>query len=513
MSVSSTDAQQHRLPQPILPGFNPDPSIVEANGVYYLVTSTFEYLPGIPVYRSTDLSNWEQVGNVITREAQANLSRTPTPGGVWAPTIRHRNGVFYVIVSIMFSGHGCVLYTATDPAGPWSDGVRIPSVDGLDPDLVWSEDGTALVTFASWGKGILQVAVDLQDGSALEEPRQLWSGTGLLTPEGPHIYQRGDWWYLLIAEGGTERGHGVSIARGRSARGPFEGHPENPVLTKRSTDYPIQNVGHADMVDLPDGSSFWVLLGVRPVGFTRAFSPLGRETFTAQVHWENGWPQARLLPPNQAEGPAAFTIDFAQSTELDHGWISDRRLPATVGRHDPDQGAFVLSGEHNDVSLAGAPMLGRRITHHKGRVSLGVNVSRGCGGLLVRCSEVHWIALEATETAGKINVTARASLAGIQSTWSAELQGENLELHVNFTPAPARGANAAPIVGGDRITLLASTDTEHALLTELDGRYWSFETTESFTGRVIGAYARTGEVGLLHYTVSPDLADFDSKES
>jgi len=135
---------------PLLPGFNPDPSIVRADDAYYLVTSTFEYLPGIPVYRSTDLVEWTQIGNVATRPEQVELKEVPTPGGVWAPTIRYRDGVFYVIVTVMLGGRGCVVFTATDPAGPWSDGTPIPAVDGIDPDLAWDDDGTAYVTFAGF---------------------------------------------------------------------------------------------------------------------------------------------------------------------------------------------------------------------------------------------------------------------------------------------------------------------------------------------------------------------------
>ena len=136
------------LPNPLIPGFNPDPSVVLAEGAYYLVTSTFEYLPGIPVYRSTDLAGWTHIGNVVTRPGQPGLGDVPTGGGAWAPTIRYRDSVFYVIVTIAMSPRGCVVFTATDPAGPWSDGVTIDGVTGIDPDLAWDDDGTAYVTFS-----------------------------------------------------------------------------------------------------------------------------------------------------------------------------------------------------------------------------------------------------------------------------------------------------------------------------------------------------------------------------
>ena len=136
------------FPSPLIPGFSPDPSITWADGAYYLATSTFEYLPGIPVYRSTDLATWTHIGNVATRPEQVGVEDAATGGGVWAPTIRYHGGVFYIIVTVAMSPRGCVVFTATDPAGPWSDGISINGVGGIDPDLAWDDDGTAYVTFS-----------------------------------------------------------------------------------------------------------------------------------------------------------------------------------------------------------------------------------------------------------------------------------------------------------------------------------------------------------------------------
>ena len=322
-------------PNPLIPGFNPDPSVILADGAYYLVTSTFEYLPGIPVYRSADLITWTHIGNVATRPEQTGVDGVATGGGVWAPTIRYRDGVFYVIVTIAMSPRGCVVFTATDPAGPWSDGITIEGVGGIDPDLAWDEDGTAYVTFSGLSTsgeqvgqhlGIQQVRVDLAAGKALEEPRSLWSGTGLKFPEAPHLYQRGDSWYLMIAEGGTERGHGVSVARGPSPEGPFEGHPANPVLSARSTSRPIQNTGHADLIATPDGGTALVLLGVRPLGLTQSFSPLGRETFITPVSWADGWPQPEpvRLAPRDATVEEVFEFTDRSALASRAGWRSAR---------------------------------------------------------------------------------------------------------------------------------------------------------------------------------------------
>ncbi|MGX9901450.1 family 43 glycosylhydrolase [Arthrobacter sp. SA17] len=286
------------FPNPLIPGFNPDPSIVKVGENYYLATSTFEYLPGLPIYHSTDLISWTQIGNVVEREGQLDSWDVPTLGGAWAPTIRHHEGLFYLAVTDAV-GRGTLVFTATDAAGPWSDGTPIHGAVGIDPDLAWDSEGNAYMTYsgldtitgqASEHGGILQVRVDLENGKALEQPRSVWSGTGLMFPEAPHLYQHGNYWYLLIAEGGTERGHSVSIARGTSPQGPFENNLANPVLSARSTDRPIQNTGHGDLVQTPDGAWAMVMLGTRPRGMNRAFSALGRETFITQVHWEEGWP-------------------------------------------------------------------------------------------------------------------------------------------------------------------------------------------------------------------------------
>ena len=171
--------------------------------------------------------------------------------------------------------------------------------------------------------------VDLAAGKALEEPRALWSGTGLKFPEAPHVYRHGEYWYLLIAEGGTERGHGVSVARGPSPEGPFEGHPANPVLSARSTSRPIQNTGHADLVETPDGGTALVLLGVRPLGATVAFSPLGRETFLTDVDWVDGWPQPEPveLAPARGRRGAGLRLRTQRRSTTRAGWRSALRRP------------------------------------------------------------------------------------------------------------------------------------------------------------------------------------------
>jgi xylan 1,4-beta-xylosidase len=484
-----------KLANPLIPGFNPDPSIVVADGAYYVVTSTFEYLPGIPVYRSTDLVNWQHIGNVATRPEQVEIGDAITGLGVWAPTIRHRRGVFYVIVTVAGGPRGCVVFTATDPAGPWSDGTTIEGVGGIDPDLAWDDDGSAYVTFSGLqmsgpdlGRhlGIQQVRVDIDAGKALEEPRSLWSGTGLKFPEAPHLYRRGEHWYLLIAEGGTERGHSVSIARGPTPEGPFTGHQANPFLSAKGTNRPIQNTGHADLVSTPDGDLL-VMLGMRPLGATQAFSPLGRETFATSLVWVDGWPYAEPVHLSPLERVEEEVFDFAEVPAVDDpGWLAVRAKPEAVG--------LIAGGRLSITGTVGLDdphpsFLGRRQRHLTSTFSTTVDASAGAGGLASRYDEQHWFALEARGT----TVTAQAHLAGLSQSWQVEVPPGDVELRIETVP-PALGFNSEAM-GGDRIRLFAGG----GLLAELDGRYWAAETCASFTGRVVGLYADQGTVTFADF--------------
>ena len=170
---------------------------------------------------------------------------------------------------------------------------------GIDPDLAWDSDGNCWVHFSGLG-GIARARIDPRTGDILDVPELTWSGSGLQYPEAPHLFQRAEAWYLLIAEGGTERGHCVSVARASSPTGPWEGAPANPILSHRSTDSPIQNTGHADLVEAADGSWWMVLLGVRPRGMSPRFHVLGRETFLTPVEWVDGWPIPSKLDSGDA---------------------------------------------------------------------------------------------------------------------------------------------------------------------------------------------------------------------
>ena len=244
---------------PIIHGYNPDPSICRVGDDFYLVTSTFEYFPGIPVYHSTDLVNWTQISNCIDRPEQLPFELAAVGRGIWAPTIRWHEGRFYVTAKFMEFGNFIV--GAEDPSGPWSAPVKV-DIGGIDPSLLF-DNGTCYYCTNQRGadnrESISLVEINAATGEMLSEVRQIWHGVSSDRPqylEAPHVYHIGDWYYLIAAEGGTGFEHMITAARSRSVWGPYEDCPHNPLLTNRYvTDTGVACSGHGDLVD--DGHGHW----------------------------------------------------------------------------------------------------------------------------------------------------------------------------------------------------------------------------------------------------------------
>ncbi|MEV8443298.1 family 43 glycosylhydrolase [Actinosynnema sp. NPDC051121] len=255
----------------------PDPTVCRVGGDYYLVSSRFEHFPGVPILHSRDLTDWVRIGTVPD---------PASPGGIHAPTLRRHDGRFWLIAT-RAHGEGNVLFSAEDPAGPWSVPTPLPDVPGIDPDLAWDEDGDCWCTYA----GVGQVRIDPATGRALGTPTRLWSGSpGPRVPLAPHLYRVGDHWYLMVVEISDTGLHEVSIARGPRVNGPFEPCPANPILTHLGAHHPLRHTGHGDLVQAVDGAWWMVFLGVPAQGRTPDRHRLDGETFRAPVHWVDGWP-------------------------------------------------------------------------------------------------------------------------------------------------------------------------------------------------------------------------------
>ncbi|WP_337642617.1 family 43 glycosylhydrolase [Anthropogastromicrobium sp.] len=275
---------------PIIRGFHPDPSICRVGSDYYLVTSTFEYFPGIALFHSRDLVNWKQIGNCITRPGQLDYAKFKDSGGVWAPTIRCYKGRFYVTAAI--DGMGNMIMHTDDINGEWSAPVWT-DFGGIDPSICFDEDEAYYCTndFTNGHEAIVLAKIDPDTGIRKEECREIWNGTGGGWLESPHVYHIGDYYYILAAEGGTNYTHMETAARSKNIYGPYENCPYNPVLTNRNdTTKQIQCAGHADLIDDENGNWWMVHLGTRSV--LKSKTPLGRETFLTPVEWKEGWPVA-----------------------------------------------------------------------------------------------------------------------------------------------------------------------------------------------------------------------------
>ncbi|WP_144124134.1 glycoside hydrolase family 43 protein [Catellatospora sichuanensis] len=489
---------------PVLAGMHPDPSICRVGDDYYLACSSFEYFPGVPVFHSRDLVHWEQIGNALDRPSQLALpAETPSSGGVYAPTLRHHDGRFWLITTNVAPGGGTMVFTTTDPAGPWSEPIAVPGVAGIDPDLAWDEQGRCWCTYA----GIEQIRIDPGTGRTFGPPRSLWSGApGAQAPEAPHLYLVGDRWYLLIAEGGTERGHAVSIARGPAPDGPFEPCPANPILTHRGTNRPIQNTGHADLVQAPDDSWWLVLLGVRPRGGTPGWHVLGRETFLAPVTWVDGWPVVGDVAPAMTAPPwaprpvaATPTRDDFDSRSLHPRWVSVRARPAERWSLTDQPGWLVLHAAGGSLDEPDVTFVGRRQQHLSCRARALVDAGQGSGGLGVRVDEAHHYEIEVGE--GQVRVIARTS--SLRSTVATEAAPDGpVRLRIDVLTSPP--ADWHPRKGPDVLRLgVEALDGTFGVLAELDGRHLSTEVAGGFTGRVIGMYAAAGTVRFDWFDYEP----------
>ncbi len=299
---------------PIIPGFNPDPSICRVGEDYYLVTSTFEYFPGVPVYRSKDLVNWEMIGHVLNRPSQLNLDSINCSGGIYAPTIRYYKDTFYMITTLVGSsnGHRNFIATAKNPAGPWSEPHWIADAPGIDPSLFFDDNGKVYYSgnispkTRLWDKhrNIYVQEIDLKkwklkgervevlDGADYYKKGTLDGGieNGVNNYEASHIYKKNGKYFLVISHGGTSQNHAVSIWKSDNVFGPYEVNPANPILTHRdlSPVHPFTSTGHADFVETQKGEWWMVYLAKRPYGGENHI--MGRETFMSPVDWSGTWP-------------------------------------------------------------------------------------------------------------------------------------------------------------------------------------------------------------------------------
>jgi len=284
---------------PILKGFNPDPSMIRVDDDFYIATSTFEWFPGIQIHHSKDLVNWRLLTRPLRRISQVDMKGVPDSCGVWAPCLSYHQGTFYLVYSIVRTFDGVwidvhnYLITTQQIDTEWSDPIYLNS-SGFDASLFHDDDGkkwiiNMLVDHRNnkFFGGIVLQEFSPHDQKLIRPVYHIYDGTELGKTEGPHIYKRNGWYYLLTAEGGTEYGHAVSLARSRKITGPYETHPENPIISSRyNPKLELQKTGHASIIETKEGECYASFLVGRPLTeLGRCI--LGRETALAQLEWRN----------------------------------------------------------------------------------------------------------------------------------------------------------------------------------------------------------------------------------
>lgn len=502
---------------PIIPGFYPDPSICKANGKYYMVCSSFQYFPGVPLFESRDLINWKQIGHVLTRESQLPLKGADCGGGIYAPTIRCHQGRFYMVTTNV-TGPGNFYVWTDDIYGEWSEPVLVQQ-GGIDPSLYF-ENGKAY--FMSNGdddqgiSGVTQCEIDIETGARLSPSVCIWQGTGGRYLESPHLYRIMGQYYLMAAEGGTEYGHMVVYAKGPSVNGPFTAYPGNPVLTNRNLGgYVIQGCGHGDLVEDDNGNFWMVHLAFRQIDRWMTFHITGREVCLVPVTFqENGWFTAGVggITPAEVEtdrmGDSVTQglkwTDTFSDTSVGVDWVFLRSphgenysFPEKMRAPSGSMGRFTYAGHTlklypTALTLAekqdSPTFVAIRQRQMRGQVRCGIRVPAGEAGISLYMDHDHhydlavWRVRAAGGAGDVYRVMARSVVGGVQSVVAETVVPADLEVTLGIDLEPVEYGFFALFGGRDGENLCP--------LGRLRTRYLSSEVVGGFTGVMIALYAQ-----------------------
>lgn len=507
---------------PVLTGFHPDPSITRAGDDYWMVTSSFAYFPGVPLFHSRDLVSWTQVGHVLDRPSQLNLDSAGISRGIFAPAIRHHAGTFYLITTLVDRG-GNFLVTATDPRGPWSDPVWLPEVDGIDPSIFFDDDGRAFIVnngppigepLYEGHRAIWMQEYDVANRRTTGPRRLIVNGgvdirTKPIWIEAPHIFKVDGRYYLICAEGGTAEQHSEVVFRADSVWGPYEPWSGNPILTQRhlpaDRPNPVTTAGHADFVRTPGGEWWAVFLGVRP--YRGDHYNNGRETFLLPVRWtDDGWPvilagddtvpHVRRGPslPRQAAAPVPTAGNFTVRDEFDGPGLAPRWVMIRTPRetwHAVEGGMLAIRPR---PAVLGDPnaqpsFIGRRLQHAHATASTAVRFApRADGdraGIAAFHDDRHFYALSVTRAEGRrvVQLERRAGDAPAAVVASAPLT-ESGDGPV-YLRIEARGDRYAFSYG-------VRPGAWTVLEDDADGTVLSSKVAGGFVGTMLGMYAHAG---------------------
>lgn len=472
---------------PIVKGFYPDPSVCFAEGKYYMVCSSFQYFPGVPLFESEDLVNWKQIGHVLTKKSQVMLEKINSSGGVFAPTIRYNNGRFYMVTTNDTTHKNFYVYT-DDIYGEWSEPVEVDR-DGIDPSLLFDGDK---VYFLNNGTddcgegGVIQCEINIETGEKLTPAKCIWKGSGGRYLESPHMYKIGSYYYLMAAEGGTEYGHMITYARSDSPWGKFEDYSANPVLTNRNkAPFIIQGIGHGDLIQDPNGEWHIVSLGFRQMHMWMPYHHLGREVFLTPVKFGgDGW----FTAGNDGTTDETYEIagNFEQNVKNHYtfentGWTVDwcfLRHPYAEN-YSLSNSRAVLRGTDITLDDVDSPtFVGIRQRDFCFELVSNVDLGgeNGEGGVTVYMTEQEHYDAAVRERGGKYEAVLKLNIGGIKH---------------EQTVLPLASETAKIIIRADNFqyNFYVAQNGKESFLGSGSAKYLSSEVAGGFTGVVIGLYA------------------------
>ena len=473
---------------PIIKGFYPDPSVCKVNDTYYLVCSSFQYFPGVPLFESKDLINWNQIGHCLTRESQVKLEKINSSGGVFAPTIRYNNGKFYMITNNNTTNENFYVWT-DNIYGEWSDPISVAQ-GGIDPSLYFEDDKTYFISngIDDYGvNGIVQCEINITTGEKLTESRTIWTGSGGRFIESPHMYKINGLYYLVVAEGGTEYGHMVTYARSNSPYGEFEGYKHNPVLTNRNLGgYEIQGVGHGDLIEDNNGNWWLIHLGFRQQGMWDQYHYLGREVFLTPITFDDdGW----FIAGNNGTTTKSFTINNVdksiiqnekkhytfENTEWNKEWCY-LRIPNKKNYRFYDNKLRLKGSEVTLGEVDSPTFIGLRQRDFNGEITCDLCVLEGEAGITLYMDENHHYDLAIQETEKGYKAIKRLNIGDIKSV------EETIDLNSNKATLIINTKN-------DYYSFYIKSNGEEYNLGTAKTKYLSSEVAGGFTGVIIGLYA------------------------
>ncbi len=509
--------QTRTITNPILPGFNPDPSICRVGDDYYIATSTFEWYPGVQIHHSRDLCRWRLIHRPLDRAELLNMQGCPDSCGVWAPCLTYANGRFYLAYTDVkrfdgnFKDTHNYLTTSENIDGPWSDPVYLNS-SGFDPSFFHDDDGRIWYVNMVWDhrpdvsrfRGIV-LQEYLPDRRLLTgKSKLIFEGTELDCTEAPHIYKRNGWYYLMTAEGGTGYDHAITMARSRKIDGPYSVDPDGPVVTCRNDpDWPLQRSGHGDIVETPAGDLYLVLLTSRPLPGTR-LSPLGRETSIQKLEYTSDeWFRLEgggVLPQLEVEVavgtpsedvPAEITHDDFETGALDsvYQWLRTPSPEEFMSLTDRP-GHLRLYGMESPGSLYRQALIARRQTafslEAETRMEFAPNNFQQLAGLIVyyNSTKFHYLFVSYERGVGRyLSIMSAAADSSGDVTYPLVERVALPEQSTVGLRARIDGTNL-------RFSWSLDDDTFHELPAELDMAFLADETGRDtapyFTGNFVG---------------------------